>query len=584
MDDRFTIGAEPGINLLSEELRQSGIDVIGAVPWGTHFCQFYATRQDLIETLIPYFKAGLEANEFCMWVTSAPLQVNQATEALRDAAPELDRYLRNGQIEILDYSQWYTPSGRFDADTVLQGWTDKLAAARQRGFDGLRLTGNTFWLEQADWVDFTKYEEMVNDVIGAMHMIALCTYSLEKCGLREVMDVITNHQFALIKSAGHWEIIESAAHKKMEQALRESEERLRLAVWASELGVFEWNVLNDRASWENQRMYEIFGRTPQDGPLSKAQFTQQVIHPEDREAFEADLAKAMQPGHLFHTTCRIRRHSDGGLRWIEFSGRFNRDAAGTAFMLTGVIGDITERKQYEEKLQENAARLEQLNHGLLDFAYIASHDLQEPLRKITAFGERLIARASPKLDDEEKDYLARMGSAASRMQAMIENLLVYSRVTTQTSSVAHVDLCQVLADVLSDLEIRIEQSHGRVEVGELPVIEADPLQMRQLFQNLIANALKFHQPDVAPIVKVRSKVAPANMVEIRVEDNGIGFDMELAQKLFQPFQRLVGRSEYEGTGIGLAICQKIVERHKGSLTVQSAPRQGSTFIVTLPVK
>ncbi len=210
-----------------ENLRQSGLEVIGSVPWGTHFCQFYMTSEDLVETLLPYFLAGLAGNEFCMWVTSAPLQVDQATAALRRALPDLDEYLARGQIEILDYSQWYTPAGQFDADTVLQGWLEKLADARQRGFEGLRLTGNTFWLEQSNWADFTLYEEKVNAIIGGQRMLALCTYSLEKCGVREIMDVVANHQFALIKNAGRWEIIESAEPKKMKKALVESEERYR---------------------------------------------------------------------------------------------------------------------------------------------------------------------------------------------------------------------------------------------------------------------------------------------------------------------------------------------------------------------
>ena len=207
-------------------LRQTGIDVIGEVPWGTHFCQFYETSQDLIETLVPYFKEGLAANEFCMWVTSEPLQVDQATAALRVAVPDLDDYIDKGQIEILDYSQWYTRSGKFSADKVLLGWVDKLNAAQERGYEGLRLTGNTFWLEKADWDDFTRYEEKINNVIGQYPMLAICTYSLQKCNAVELLDVVANHQFALIKRSGHWEIIESDRHKKTEQALRESEEKL----------------------------------------------------------------------------------------------------------------------------------------------------------------------------------------------------------------------------------------------------------------------------------------------------------------------------------------------------------------------
>jgi PAS domain S-box-containing protein len=208
-------------------MRRTGIEVIGDVPWGTHFCQFYETARDLVETLVPYFREGLEQNEFCMWVTAAPLQVKQAKAALRAAVPDLDRRIEQGQIEILDYREWYLPSGKFHSEEVLQAWVDKLNSARERGFEGLRLTGNTFWLEEAGWKDFTEYEAAINSVIGRYRMLALCTYSLRKCGATEIMDVIANHQFALIKRRGQWEIIESPEHKKTQQALRESEEQYR---------------------------------------------------------------------------------------------------------------------------------------------------------------------------------------------------------------------------------------------------------------------------------------------------------------------------------------------------------------------
>jgi PAS domain-containing protein len=219
---------------MDSAIRRSGISVIGDVSWGTHFCQFYNTSQDLIETLVPYFKEGLASNEFCMWVTSEPLQVDQAAAALRAAVPGLDDYIQKGQIEILDYSQWYTRSGKFSADEVLQGWVDKLNTALEQGYEGLRLTGNTFWLEQADWDDFTRYEEAVNNVIGQYRMLAICTYCLQKCSALEILDVVTNHQFALIKRSGRWQIIKSAQQIKTVQALQESE--LRYATTLASIG------------------------------------------------------------------------------------------------------------------------------------------------------------------------------------------------------------------------------------------------------------------------------------------------------------------------------------------------------------
>jgi signal transduction histidine kinase len=240
-------------------------------------------------------------------------------------------------------------------------------------------------------------------------------------------------------------------------------------------------------------------------------------------------------------------------------------------------------------------RLEHSNRELQDVAYVASHDLQEPLRKIRAFGDRLAAQCAEALSERGRDYLARLQQAAARMQTLIDDLLTFSRVTTKAQPFRPVDLAQIAPEVAADLEVRLEQTGGRIIVEALPILEADPLQMRQLLQNLLGNALKFHRPEASPIVKLSSRMLPGRAAgangaapppercQILVEDNGIGFDEKYLDRIFAPFQRLCGRGEYEGTGIGLAICRKIVERHGGEITATSAPGQGATFIVTLPM-
>ncbi len=241
------------------------------------------------------------------------------------------------------------------------------------------------------------------------------------------------------------------------------------------------------------------------------------------------------------------------------------------------------------KLNEANIELARSNRELQDFAFVASHDLQEPLRKIQAFGDRLRTVQADKLDDQGRDYLTRMQNAAGRMHVLINDLLSYSRVTTKAQPFRPTDLSKIAEEVVGDLETRIEDSGGRVELSDLPIIDADGLQMRQLFQNLIANALKFRRPDVPPVVKLDSNSLKASngsgaMVRITVTDNGIGFDEKYLDRIFTPFQRLHGRNEYEGTGIGLAVCRKIVERHGGTLTAESKPGEGATFVAVLPVK
>ena len=247
----------------------------------------------------------------------------------------------------------------------------------------------------------------------------------------------------------------------------------------------------------------------------------------------------------------------------------------------------------QAKLLEQESRqreeLSRSNEELQQFAFIASHDLQEPLRKITAFGDRLKATCENALTDKGYDYLQRMQNAAERMQVLIEDLLTLSRITTRAKPFVEVNLTQVTQEVLSDLEIRIAQTKARIEVGELPTIKADPLQMRQLLQNMIGNALKFHRKQEPPLVKIYSETFTneqlgSDYCQIIVKDNGIGFDEKYLDRIFNVFQRLHGRTEYEGTGMGLAICRKIVERHQGTITAKSEPGKGASFIITLKIK
>lgn len=245
--------------------------------------------------------------------------------------------------------------------------------------------------------------------------------------------------------------------------------------------------------------------------------------------------------------------------------------------------EIVERRESERKLSRTADRLATSNRALQDFAYVASHDLQEPLRKIQTFGDRLQVKYAEELDERGRDYLQRMQNAAERMQSLIRDLLTYSRITTKVQPFIATDLNIVVKEVLSDLETRIEQTQGQVCLEQLPTIEADPLQMRQLFQNLIGNALKFHQPELAPVITVANRSYDSeSTVRLIVKDNGIGFDEKYLDRIFTPFQRLHGRLEYEGTGMGLAICRKIVERHGGQLTAESSVGRGTTFVIVLP--
>jgi PAS domain S-box-containing protein len=318
--------------------------------------------------------------------------------------------------------------------------------------------------------------------------------------------------------------------------------------------------------------------------------------PERAREFYEDEQRIMRTSKSLINKTEKQVMANGEIAWTSTTKVPLLSPEGRVIGLVGVNRDITQQKRAEEalrksdeKLQQFANQLERSNRELQDFAYVASHDLQEPLRKIVVFGERLKEKNAGKFEPESVDYLNRMQSAAARMQTLINSLLTFSRVTTKAQPFTPVNLAEVASGVMDDLEGRIEQVKGRVEVGTLPVIEAEPLQMRQLLQNLIGNALKFRRPEEPPVVKVEAQIIPdpdtpkKQLCRLTVSDNCIGFDEKYVDRIFNVFQRLHTRNEYEGTGMGLAIVKKIALYHGGDVTAKSKPGEGSTFILTVPV-
>ncbi len=299
-------------------------------------------------------------------------------------------------------------------------------------------------------------------------------------------------------------------------------------------------------------------------------------------AFEDD-SEIVKTGLQIKDKVEKLTHVDGSVRWLSVTKIPWLDENEKIIGSIGISRDITRHKTDEEELRKNTLELQRSNQELQDFANVASHDLQEPLRKIVAFGDRIQSKYYEVLDENGRDYLNRMKKAASRMQQLIEDLLLFSRVTTKAHPFEPTDLSTVIKDVLNDLEERLLRTKGTVAVEELCTVEADRMQMRQLFQNLLSNSLKYHKKDVSPFVTIKTDSADEGFCRIVVSDNGIGFDEKYLNRIFKPFQRLHGRDMYEGTGMGLAICSKIVNRHNGELTAVSSSGKGTTFKVTLPL-
>lgn len=283
-------------------------------------------------------------------------------------------------------------------------------------------------------------------------------------------------------------------------------------------------------------------------------------------------------------------HFSGEVRWFYMAAVKLDDG------LIVTYTDVTEKNVAESRLTQYAEELKRSNQDLEQFAYVASHDLQEPLRKIRAFGDRLAARYEDKLDEVGVEYISRMQQASARMQKLIEDLLSFSRISSGHDQFARVDLTAVVNEVVDDIEGQILREKAKVGVREIAEITGDRGQIRRLFQNLISNAIKFHKPGALPVVEIFGSVvtgseaekefgfqlSESSYVRIVVKDNGIGFDEKYAEKIFNIFQRLQGRAEYEGTGIGLAICRKIMSNHRGYIRAQSVINEGSEFILIFP--
>lgn len=274
---------------------------------------------------------------------------------------------------------------------------------------------------------------------------------------------------------------------------------------------------------------------------------------------------------------------------LAFSGKvpkdppFNEADRSLVRLLGQWVGTVLGRRRAEQALARSNEALRHRNRELQDFAHIASHDLQEPLRKVRAFASLMREDYADEVDADGRYYLERMEDGAERMSRLVSDLLSLSRVTTGRHAFEPVSLRAVAEEVRADLELRIEETGARVEIGALPTVEANRTQMRQLLQNLVGNALKFHRAGVPPVVEVRAEpAADAGRCRLVVEDNGIGFEEKFLDRIFTPLQRLHGRDAYEGTGIGLAVCRRIAERHEGTIAAESTPGCGSRFIVTLP--
>jgi PAS domain S-box-containing protein len=600
------------------EMRKTGVDVVGDVPWGTHFCLFYETRTDLLETLVSYCKAGLENQEFCLWVVAEPLGEEDARQALERSIPDLDQYLADQSIEIVAARDWYLQDGAFDLNRVISGWNEKLARASARGYAGVRVTGDTAWLEKKDWKDFCEYEESLNHAIAGQRLAVLCTYPLAACGAAEILDVVRTHQFAVTKRRGSWDVIETAGHKQAKAEIKRLNEELEQrvlertseltavnreltkevlqrkraeeALLRSEAYLAEAQRLTHTGSWAfnattplywSEENCRIWGFDPQQGLPDRGMILQR-IHPEDRGRLLEEVQKAVRERRDYDVELRIML-PDGAVRYIHGLGHPVFSSSGELVEVVGTNMDVTERKCAEEALRQAQADLAHINRVTTMGELTASltHEIKQPVTAAVTDAKtclRWLRRDEPDVT-EACEAASRVVTDVTRAADIISRIgLLFKKGALQREFVALNDLIREMI-VLLRSEANRYSIAIRTELAEyLPTVMGDRVQLQQVFLNLMLNGIDaMKEASGGSELAIKSEVDDGQVL-ISVSDSGVGLSPEQADQIFRPFFT----TKDNGTGMGLPISRSIIESHGGRLWAAGAPGRGATFQFTLP--
>jgi PAS domain S-box-containing protein len=531
-----------------------------------------------------------------MWVTSKPLGVDEAWVALREAVPELEQYVEKGQIEILSHEDWYLLGGKFDSDRVLNGWVEKEKSALERGFEGLRLTGNTFWLERTLWQDFVDYEAKINEVIGEHRMIAICTYSLEKCTSGDVIDVIKNHQSTLVRKGRSWFLVEDITKRRLAEnrvaesltKLKKSEEKYRLLIENLNEGVW---VYNNKlfTTFVNERMAEMLGYT-MDEMIGKPIFS--FMDEKGVELAKKKVERRKLGISEVYEFEFVRKDGTRIYTQIGVSPIMGEDGSFAGSI--AAVTDITERKRMEEELRKYSEHLEELVEertrklseaermaAIGETAAMVGHDLRNPLQAIV--GLLYLANrefnSKPSSNGKQKytlkEMLQTIGEQVDYMNKIVSNLQDYAK--PLKPQLIETSLHQLIDDAFSAVTVP-QKVKVFIEIEEdFPSLMVDSTMMRRVLDNLITNAFQA-MPDGGRLTIRASKKDDAAFIS--VEDTGVGIPKENLTKIFHPLVT----TKAKGQGLGLPVCKRMVEAHGGGITVKSEVGRGTTFTIEIPLK
>jgi PAS domain S-box-containing protein len=576
----------------SPELRSSGIDAVGDIGWGTHFCHFYETREDLLEILIPYFKAGLENHEYCLWIVFDPVEEGDARIALERAVPGVDGHFRAGDIEVLRYKEWYLRQGVFDLRRVINDWKEKLDAALAKGYTGMRVNGSAAWLTEREWEAFAEYEERLNAFIADLRMIVLCSYSAGASRASELLDVARAHQFVVAKRRGDWEVLESAAlqqardalrrmneeleqrvtertveleaanndlrneikeHRRTEDELRESEQRFRdLAENIND--VFWLNTPDFKQALYVSPNYEpVWGRT-RESVYQDLQSFIDAIHPDDRPLTAAFFERSRDQG--FEIEYRIVR-PDGSVRWI-WDRRFPiKDRCGRVSRFAGIAEDISERKEAQAAVRALSGRLLRLEDEERRRLARELHDTTAQLLAALSMNLSIVSEFVDASNPRARAALAESVVLADQCLREIRTVSYLLHPPELDELGLESALSRYIEGFTQRSGIRVE-AEVPADLGRLP--QAVETTAFRLVQECLTN---IHRHSGSSTARLRLMRGRSNLI-LEVEDAGHGMRSDAL------------------SGVGIASMKERVQQLNGWLEIASGPG-GATVRATIPL-
>jgi len=584
---------------MASQLRKTGIEILGDTSWGTHFCHFYETKDDLLDILLPYFKAGLENNEFCIWVVFDPIKEDEAKVALRRVVPDIDRRLAAGDIEIMVHSKWYLQGGSFDMDRVITGFMEKLAQALAKGYDGMRANGNEAWLTQEDWQNFAEYEQRLNELIAGRQVIVVCTYPLALAKASDFFDVAHSHHFVIARRHGNWEVLETAELRRSKQeieklntelerriqertaALAQAEQRYRSIFENAVEGIFQARPDGTFLAVNPALAAILRYQSPEELIAGRVNIKQIYVDANYWPGLEPILAQQRVAMGL---QCEVFRKDQSRI-WTIQNVRAVRDDHGALLFYEGSIQDTSERKMLEDQLRQ-AYKMEAIGRLTGGIA----HDFNNLLTLINGYSAMLLERAAG--TGEVEDELRQILTAGQKAALLTQQLLTFSR--RQMFLPRVINLNRVVSEIQPMLRRLIPENieivvHLGPETGQ---VKTDPGQMDQVIFNLAANArdampqggkLTIRTADVRldeAYLRAHPGVRPGRYAMLVVTDTGFGMAETTKAHMFEPF--FTTKAVGTGTGLGLAIVYGVVQQSGGHISVESEVGAGTTVRIYLP--